>query len=56
MSPLYIHTSYLINIASRDYYLRKKSIDLLVVEMDRADAIGAEYVILHQIGKNKIVY
>ena len=47
MAPLYIHTSYLINIASRDNDLRRRSIDLLAVEMDRADAIGAEYVILH---------
>jgi deoxyribonuclease-4 len=47
ISPIYIHTSYLINIASRDSILRKKSIDLLIIEMDRADAIGADYVILH---------
>lgn len=47
ISPVYIHTSYLINIASKDALLRKKSIDLLSVELDRADAIGADYVILH---------
>jgi deoxyribonuclease-4 len=47
ISPVYIHTSYLINMASRDNILRKKSIDLFVIEMDRADAIGADYVILH---------
>jgi deoxyribonuclease-4 len=47
ISPLYIHTSYLINMASRDNILRKKSIDLFVIEMDRASAIGADYVILH---------
>jgi len=47
MTPLYIHTSYLINIASRDNDLMRRSIDLLAVEMDRADAIGAEFVILH---------
>ena len=27
--------------------MRKRSIDLLVIEMERADAIGADYVILH---------
>ena len=27
--------------------LLKKSLDLLVTEMDRADTIGADYVILH---------
>jgi deoxyribonuclease-4 len=30
ISPVYIHTSYLINMASKDIVLRKKSIDLLV--------------------------
>jgi deoxyribonuclease-4 len=47
ISPVYIHTSYLINMASRDKRLRRKSIEMLVVEMDRADAIGADYVVLH---------
>jgi deoxyribonuclease-4 len=47
ISPVYIHTSYLINMASRDNKLRRKSIEMLVVEMDRADAISADYVILH---------
>jgi deoxyribonuclease-4 len=47
ISPVFVHTSYLINMASKDILLRRKSIDLLVTEMNRADAIGAEYVILH---------
>jgi deoxyribonuclease-4 len=47
MAPLYVHASYLINIASRDRDLQKKSVALLAVEMDRADLLGAEYVILH---------
>ena len=47
ISPVVIHTSYLINLASRDSLLLKKSLDLLVTEMDRADTIGADYVILH---------
>jgi len=47
ISPLVIHTSYLINLASRDVILLKKSLDMLVTEMDRADTIGADYVILH---------
>jgi len=45
--PVYIHTSYLINIATHDRPLRAKSLGLLITEMDRADAIGADYVILH---------
>jgi len=47
ISPVYIHTSYLINMASWDRRLRKQSIDLLVIEMDRADILGADFVILH---------
>lgn len=47
MTPLYIHASYLINMASGDRDLQKKSIALLITEMDRADVLGSEYVILH---------
>jgi deoxyribonuclease-4 len=47
ISPVYIHASYLINIASKDINIKKRSIDLLIIEMERADAIGADYVILH---------
>lgn len=47
ISPVYIHASYLINMASWDRHLRKKSIDLLAIEMDRADILGADFVILH---------
>ena len=47
ISPVYIHTSYLINMSSWDIRLRKQSIDLLVIEMDRADMIGADFVVLH---------
>lgn len=37
ISPVYVHTSYLINIASGNELLKRKSIDLLATEMDRAD-------------------
>jgi len=47
ISPVYVHTSYLINIASGNELLKRKSIDLLAKEMDRADEIGADYVVLH---------
>ncbi|MCE5195348.1 MAG: deoxyribonuclease IV [Nitrospiraceae bacterium] len=47
ISPVYIHTSYLINMASNSETLRKKSIMLLKEEMHRADMIGADFVILH---------
>ena len=45
--PVYIHTSYLINLASGDGALAAKSIDMVIQEMDIADSIGAEYVVLH---------
>ena len=47
ISPVFIHTSYLINMASKDVLLRRKSISLLIIEMDRADFLGADYVVLH---------
>jgi len=47
ISPVCIHTSYLINMASGDMLLRKKSLDMLITEMERADTIGADYVVLH---------
>ncbi len=47
ISPLFVHTSYLINLASADEALYKRSIDALQAEMLRADAIGAEYVVTH---------
>lgn len=45
--PIYIHASYLINLASVDHGLRKKSVDMVVEEMNIADSLGAEYVVLH---------
>lgn len=45
--PVFVHSSYLINLASKIADLRKKSVNMVAAEMDIADAIGAEYVILH---------
>ncbi len=47
ISPVVIHTSYLINLASSDPALRRKSRDMVVDELNIADSIGAEYVVLH---------
>lgn len=47
ISPVFIHASYLINVASKDILLRRRSIELLMIEMNRADLIGADYVVLH---------
>lgn len=47
LSPVVIHTSYLINLAARDHGLLMKSIDMTVKEMGTADEIGADFVVLH---------
>jgi deoxyribonuclease-4 len=47
ISPVFIHTSYLINLASSDKELMKRSVDMVVQELNIADEIGAEYVVLH---------
>ena len=41
------HDSYLINLASPDPELWKKSVDAFVVEMLRADRLGIPYVVTH---------
>lgn len=41
------HDSYLINLASPDAELWKKSVDAFVVEMLRADRLGIPYVVTH---------
>ena len=41
------HTSYLLNLASPDNELRKKSVDALVVELSRAEQLGIPYVVMH---------
>jgi len=45
--PIFIHASYLINLASISDTILHKSIDLLSYELQCADTLGAEYVILH---------
>lgn len=42
-----IHDSYLINLASPDDVLWKKSIDAFVDELHRADVLGIPYVVTH---------
>jgi deoxyribonuclease-4 len=41
------HTSYLINLASPDKALWKKSVDAFVVELQRAERLGIPYVVVH---------
>jgi deoxyribonuclease-4 len=47
LRPLAIHMNYLINLASVDPVIRPKSIEAFRGELDRAVAIGAEYLVLH---------
>ncbi len=41
------HDSYLINLASPDETLWKKSVDALVIELERAESLGLEGVVMH---------
>lgn len=45
--PLAIHDNYLINLAAADQGVRAKSIQAFRAELERAIAIGAEYLIAH---------
>jgi len=47
IAPVFIHCSYLINCASADSVVRDRSIRMLIQEMNLADILGAEYVVLH---------
>ena len=47
LRPLVIHVSYLVNLASADPVIRAKSIAAFRGELERAVAIGAEYLVLH---------
>lgn len=47
VGPLVIHTSYLVNVCSQTEDVRRKSIDAFRGEMERALALGAEYLVLH---------
>ena len=45
--PLVIHTSYLVNLCSQSEVVRAKSISAFRGEVERALALGAEYLVLH---------
>jgi deoxyribonuclease-4 len=45
--PLAIHDNYLINLAAADAEIRAKSVEAFRGELERAIAIGAEYLIAH---------
>ena len=45
--PGLVHTSYLLNLASMDDALYLKSVEGLIVEVERADALGIPWVVFH---------
>ena len=47
VGPLVIHTGYLINICSQSDEIREKSVAAFRGEIERALALGAEYLVLH---------
>jgi deoxyribonuclease-4 len=47
IDPVFIHCSYLVNLASSSSDVRERSIKLLIQEMVMADVLDADYVVLH---------
>ena len=47
LSPLVIHDSYLINLASNDPVIRENSLRAFAGELERALLIGADYLVAH---------
>jgi len=42
-----VHTNYLINLASSKPELYEKSIEQFVIDLERTEALGAEYLVTH---------
>src|SRR4051812_6204802 len=47
LHPLAIHCNYLVNLASIDPVIRERSVTSFRGELNRAAAIGAEYLVVH---------
>ena len=47
ISPIFVHLPYLPNIASRKSKFYSRSIDSIVTDLERAEALGASYLIIH---------
>jgi len=47
ISPVVIHIPYIINLATSDDSLYKRSIDAYIDDLKRADLLGAEYFVTH---------
>lgn len=47
IAPVFVHTNYLINLASPRDDLFEKSIEHFIVDLERAERLGAEYLVTH---------
>jgi deoxyribonuclease IV len=47
IGPVFVHTNYLINLASSRPDLYEKSIEQFVIDLERAESLGAEYLVTH---------
>jgi deoxyribonuclease-4 len=47
ITPVYVHTNYLINLASSKPDLYQKSIEHFVIDLERTEHLGAEYLVTH---------
>jgi deoxyribonuclease-4 len=47
IGPVFVHTNYLINLASTKPDLYDKSIEQFVIDLERTEALGAEYLVTH---------
>jgi deoxyribonuclease-4 len=47
LTPLVIHVNYLVNLAAADAVIRAKSVAAFRGELERAETIGADYLVVH---------
>jgi deoxyribonuclease-4 len=47
LAPVFVHTNYLINLASPRPDLYEKSVEQFVIDLERTEALGAEYLVTH---------
>ncbi len=47
IAPVFVHTNYLINLASSKPDLYEKSIEQFVIDLERTETLGAEYLVTH---------
>jgi len=47
MGPVFVHTNYLINLASSKPDLYERSIEQFVIDLERTESLGAEFLVTH---------